>query len=201
MQPSTDLLAKYQRRLLETTWTANNVRSAFSTGVLVRRDVDKVYRGLYMQAVVRLERTLEDLLIGLMSENISHPRATTPHQKFASKKVASHILNRGRYEDLLPIEKLEKVSQIFFVTAGNPFMNCPGAIKQEMVKVLTIRNYIAHESRFSEEKWRSNVVLPTILPVGRRDLLAYFQHTHAGAIDKFEFHMGEMLKCVRYFCT
>lgn len=196
-----ELLRQYEFRLREIRRTVTNIERAYAAGSLVRRDLDKVYKGLLLEAVVGLERCLEEVLVGLVCGAVTHPRPAIPVQVFRNRQAASQIVNRGRYEDFLPIDRLERLSKVYFRSGANPMLGCPAAVKQEVDKALCVRNYIAHQSKFSERKWRDEVVQPTILPPRNRDLLGYFRFGHSATVTKFEYHCGELLKCAGYFCT
>jgi hypothetical protein len=197
---SHDILQRYFQRMKENEWTLNNINKAYKKGVLVRRDLCLAYEGLFLQSVVAFELLIEDLFLHLITGLSTHPRPTGPLHKFPSIDVARDIITQKRYIDWLPIGKMEDISKVFFLSGQNPFLCLTGPQKTEIDKVLIIRNYIAHKSEFSKNKFIANVVGTTVLPSSRNVLLTYFQFPHSGTVTKYGYHVGVMVQSARTLC-
>ena len=198
---SHDILHHYFRRLKQSEWTLNNINKAYAKKHLVRRDVELAYEGLFLQSVVGFELLIEDLFFHLVTGLATHPRPTTPLLRFPTIDIARDIISRKRYIDWLPIGKMEEISKIFFLSTQNPFICLSSPQRNEVDKVLTIRNYIAHKSEFSKKKFNNSVVGSTSLPSRNNTLLAYFQFPHAGSVNKYAYHVGELVQAARTLCT
>lgn len=197
---SAQLFAKFFRQIRELNWTLANITTAFNGGRLVRRDLSYVYQGVFLQSVVSFELLIESLLLGLVTGQVSHPRPTRPVIRFQDIPKARRIITRGRYEDWLPYGKLKQISGVYFLDGSNPFDGCPPAHINETQKACHIRNYIAHKSTHAEKVFRNDVVFPTVLPLGQRDLLGYFMFPHSYSANKLEYHVGELVNAARWFC-
>ena len=46
------------------------------SGTIVRRDIEQIYKGLYLETVCSFERFLEDLFLGLLVGRITHPSSS-----------------------------------------------------------------------------------------------------------------------------
>jgi len=197
---SADLFNRFTRRIQNGQWTLKNVSIAHAKKYLVKRDLEQCYQGLFLQAVVSFELLIEELFLHLITNRASHPRSSTPIHVFPSIEIARKVVTQGRYTDWLPIDKTEKLSKVFFEISGNPFLYLSKAQKNEIEKVLLIRNYIAHKSGFAYNAYETKVVSPTVLPRGQRTLLGYFEFPHTSSTNKYEYHVGELVAAARSLC-
>lgn len=158
-----------------------------------------MYEGLFLQSVVAFELLIEEMFLGLVTGRIAHPRPVKPLVIFPSVAAAKKIVTRDRYVDWLPYDNLKRNSEVYFVVGKNPFSDCPGHHSREINKAYIIRNYIAHKSDHSRRVFEREVVSPTLLPPGQRDLLGYFRFMHSSTVNKFQYHVGELVNAARWF--
>jgi len=126
---------------------------------IVRRDIEQVYEGLYLDSITTFEALLEDLFIGYLvgrirkSSNRIHFRTT-----FKSDIIARDIIFGGKnYVDWLPYENTIKRSQLFYRN-GLPFTLIDENDKKQLNEIVIIRNAIAHSSLHSRKKFNKQVI-------------------------------------------
>lgn len=137
-------------------------------GTIVRRDIEQVYAGLYLEAVTSLERLIEDLFIGLLAGRIDrHSLGIVPRVSFKSDLVAREVVLAGRhYVDWLPYNYMEERAKAFFRN-GLPFARLGKPDKLQIENLLCIRNAIAHKSRYSQRRFEQTII--GVLPLQPRE--------------------------------
>jgi hypothetical protein len=204
---SGDILQKYYRRLQNNRRTLDNIESAYRRGFLIRRDLELAYESLFLHAFTGLELLIQELFVNLLCERATHPRPCRPLQVFPSLRTAQTIIEQGGYVDWLPLEKLEKLSKVFFKATGNPAAGNPflaginQPAKHELAQCRVIRNYIAHKSDHAKRELLERVISAAALPGKRRDLLTYLRHPHTATESKYDYHVGAIFTIARSFCT
>jgi hypothetical protein len=139
----------------------------FSSKELVRRDIEQVYKGLYIDAFTSLEQSIETLFIGLLVGNIApNSNQVRPKVMFDSYQTARSVVYAGRpYVDWLPYEKTEDRAKIFF-RGGKPF-SCLSkqqiskhqlSDRQKLQRLQYVRNAIAHKSKYSVRVFENKVI-------------------------------------------
>ena len=139
--------------------TRRKVERLFNAGELVRRDIEQVYSGLYLDAVTSLENLIENLFIGLLVGSVAPTHSgINPRVTFKSPLIAREIVLGGRnYVDWLPFDHTEKRSKAFFRN-GAPFTNLEKADKGQMDRFLSVRHAIAHKSSHSQRVFEQRVI-------------------------------------------
>jgi hypothetical protein len=139
--------------------TRKKAEELHKEGRFVRRDVELVYSGLFLEAVTSFESFLERLFIGLVCESVSHPcLKVRTKAKFASPVVCHEVLRGGRsYVEWMPYEYTEKRSEAYLIQ-GLPFTGLDSAALLKLKKISLIRNALAHKSRHALEKFALKVV-------------------------------------------
>ena len=198
MRTSADCFNSFYRKISHGNITIQRINKAHQKGHLVQRDLELTYNSILLSAIVSFELLMEDLFYSLLANELAFPRQIDQIQRFSSVETAKKIvLQGGKYMDWLPIDKLEKYSDIYFIHPNNPFRVLDSRQKQEIQKVLWIRNLIAHQSEHAKKLFEDHVVGTTLIPRGPRRLLRYYQATHAGSVNKFEYHLGELVSAAR----
>jgi hypothetical protein len=125
----------------------------------VRRDIEQVYSGIYLDAVTSFERLIENLFIGLLVGRISHNSSKVICKVgFKSEQVARKALHSGqKYIDWLPYINTESKAAIYF-DKGLPFTSIDGHLKNQLDNIYIIRNAIAHRSSHSRRKFVKKVL-------------------------------------------
>ena len=128
--------------------TRSKTERLHQEGYLVRRDLELVYAGLYLDAITFFENFIEDLFIRLLVGTVAHPsRLVVPKITFKSPVTCRNIVYGGRsYVDWFPYRQTQERAEIFF-QKGLPFTGLRDSDKENMNQMLCIRNAIAHKSR------------------------------------------------------
>ena len=161
-RPATSIPDTYSSKLANLELTRRKVETLFLDKEIVRRDIEQVYRGLYMEAVTLLERSIEELFVGLLVGGITPTNSKThPRVQFKSHEVARDVVFGGKsYVDWFPYEFTKSRSYAFF-RDGHPFTAIqkkqPGQIglsdEQKIERIVVTRNAIAHKSRFAVKRF------------------------------------------------
>lgn len=130
------------------------------SGTLTDRDVNLIYSGLFLEAVVSFEKFIEDLFTDLLSKKVNHPsKKVKPITFFQSSIIVRDVLLGERlYLDWLPYNKFTSKRATRFFQNGLPFIGLDNLIaintqpsidkKVENIteKISIIRNALAHKS-------------------------------------------------------
>ena len=156
-KPATSLANALVGHLKALEWTRFKMETLLTRGVIVRRDIERVYEGLYLDAITSLENLIEGLFLGLLTGRIVHSSsAVVPRVTFRSDRVARDVVFGGRnYVDWFPYGKTEQRAKAFF-RSGIPFTTLDKADKIQ--NLLYIRNAIAHRSSYAERKFEQEVI-------------------------------------------
>jgi hypothetical protein len=132
--------------------------------LIVRRDIEQVYEGLFISAITSFENWLENLFIGLLVGRVKHKSSVIPRVTFRSDQVAREVTFGGRnYVDWFPYRYTEKRAEAFFRN-GMPFKSLSGPDKKNLENYLYIRNAVAHKSNHSLNIFKEEVISSTPLP-------------------------------------
>ena len=148
--------------------TRHRVDDLVQSGSLPTRAAEQLYESLFLSAFTAFEIFVEDIFLRLLVSPAGSTRASSaavPRISVRSLPVARDlVIGPGRkYVDWLPYERTIERANLFF-RGGRPFTQIP-AQEQELVnRAQVIRNAIAHRSRYSEEKFRKQVIAGTALP-------------------------------------
>lgn len=139
--------------------TRAKMEALLAKDVIVRRDIEQVYAGLYLEAITSLEQFIEDLFIGLLVGRIDHVSlGIVPRVSFKSDIVARDVVHGGRqYVDWFPYHLTEERSKAFFRN-GLPFTRLESSDKEQIIYFLSIRHAIAHKSRYSQRRFEQRVL-------------------------------------------
>mgnify|MGYP001568086396 CR=1 FL=1 len=139
--------------------TRAKFENLFASKKIKRHDVEQVYVGLYLDAVVSFERFIETLFIGYLVGRIRpSSKRIVPRISFSSEKVARDVVFGGQnYVDWFPYRYTEKRAVAFYRN-GLPFTGLQDADKKAIERLLTIRNAIAHRSSYSMRTFEKNVI-------------------------------------------
>lgn len=148
--------------------TRTKMEGHIDRGTIVRRDIEQIYKGLYLEAVCCFERFIEDLFISLLVGRLRHTLSTiVPRVTFKSDIVARDVVFGGnRYVDWLPYSHTERRANAFFRN-GLPFTSLQPRDKQLIDQICWIRNAIAYKSNYSMRVFEKNII--GSIPIPPRD--------------------------------
>jgi hypothetical protein len=131
---------------------------------MARRDIEQVYVGLYLDAVVSFELFLEKLFIGILSGRIISPRKTVkPKVKFTSERVVKPIVFSGKkFADWLPYGRTQERARLYFYR-GLPFSSLKKEDIEKIDNIMVIRNVFAHRSSHSLKRFKNDIIGDTPL--------------------------------------
>ncbi len=156
--------AGFNRQLASLELTRRRAERLVISGHLPRRDVERVYEGLFLSAITRFEVFVEELFLGLLAGKIAPDSCNAVlRAQFGSAQAARDIVMRGRkYVDWLPYDRTEEIAIAFF-EGGRPFTNLGAADKANLRLWLILRHAIAHKSKHAQEQLRKHVIGATPL--------------------------------------
>ncbi|HET8891285.1 MAG TPA: hypothetical protein VFQ41_20445 [Candidatus Angelobacter sp.] len=168
---------------------------------LARRDLERVYEGLFLSAFTRFEVLLEDLFFGLLVGRVScYSCDSYPRVNFQSEKVARQvILRERRYLDWLPYGKTEELAKSFF-RGGRPFTRLDDGEKSKLQTSLFIRNAIAHKSTYSSKIFTEKVLGSTPLAPRERTPAGFLRSQYRINQTRFQLYMNDVLAVSKKVC-
>jgi len=160
------------------------------TGTLTNRDVNVIYSGLFLEAVVSFERFLENLFTDLLTKKVIHPSSKVkPKSFFKSSRIARDVLLGERiYLDWLPYNRYTTKRAKRFFNNGLPFIDLDslfGSGTDKKVDNMTerisiIRNAIAHKSDHSIETFEKKVISSAVaLHSKEKNPIGYLRGLHS----------------------
>lgn len=160
-----NLANKFVGHLKNLEVTRNKVELLFNSKALVRRDVEHVYKGLFMDACASFEDFLEDLFIGLIVGNLRNRKTRLKQIHIKSYLTARKIIfGKDKYLNWLPYtdNTLER-AKIYF-SQGKPFDLDEDDVDM-LDKIHTIRNALAHNSIYCKKQFQKKIISNrTLLP-------------------------------------
>lgn len=194
------LYLKLQKQPLESLHhTRRKMDILFRDGRIAKRDLERVYEGLYLRAITYFENYIETLFFALLCGKILNaPRRIQPKLVLSSEKLARQIVFGGKsYLDWLPYSKSIERAKVFF-RDGIPFSKEARITTADVKRIddyVIIRNYIAHRSSHSEQQFIQNIINGTSLLPRNRTPCGYLSQVFRTAPDqtRFELFIIELL--------
>lgn len=171
---STELISHYKY----INYTRKKMELLYTKKMIVRRDIEQVYTGLFLDTCTSFEMFIEALFLDLLVENKLDVKSSyvSPKVFFKSRKIAQEIVfGTQKYLDWFPYHLTEKRAEAFF-RKGRPFtsINRDADKKQADIKnkqdkrtiehVFIIRNAIAHNSDYSIKRFENELINNVTLP-------------------------------------
>ena len=157
-KPAISLAHKFIGHLKYLEKTRAKMEKLLTTNAIVRRDIEQVYAGLYLEAITSLERLIENLFIGLLVGRIAPGSSEIiTRVSFKSDRVAHNVVFGGRnYVDWFPYHHTGQRARAFFRN-GLPFTSLERT-DRKIERLLYIRNTIAHKNSHSERIFEQKVI-------------------------------------------
>jgi hypothetical protein len=179
LPPSSFLADRLARefRLLER--TRANIDTLVAGSLLTEDAADRMYEALFLSAHVAIEGFIEELFLGLLVSNrgVRSSRADIrPRIEVRSHRIARELITGAgrKYVDWLPYERTVDLAKLFF-RGGRPFDDLSQTQKQLLSRGHTIRNAIAHRSRYSLSQFERQIIGSTPLPPKERQPAGYLR--------------------------
>ena len=184
--------------------TRSKTEHLFQKGDLVRRDLELIYAGLYLEAITSFEDFIEDLFIRLLTEKATHPSGlVVPKTTFKSIVGCRKKIYDGRsYVNWFPYDQTQRRAKEFF-KKGLPFTALDGSHKEKINRMLCIRNAIAHKSRHALNRFNREIIdrLP-LLPQEKKPV-GYLRsrYTMSSAQTRYELILIDIVQIAQKLCT
>ena|SRR3989344_8775174 len=175
MAKSTAILSNnFRTRLRSLEFTRKKFDALFLNGLIIRRDIEQVYQGLFLESVAAFESFVEELFLGLLTGQVSpHSAQTSPKVIFTSRSIAMPIVFAGNFYDWLPYNRTSKKAKHFFNNNGHPLSTLLKNDIDKTEEFRLIRNAIAHKSDYAKKLFERSVIGPTALSPRERRVGAY----------------------------
>lgn len=184
--------------------TRSKMEQLFSRKTIVRRDIEFIYEGIYLNAVTQFENFIENLFINLLSNKAEHPsKAIKPKLQFSSAVICRDIVCAGKsYIDWFPYDKTIKRAKIYF-KKGLPFTALEKADKKEISEILYIRNAIAHNSKHSVKMFAKHLTDESILTPREKTPAGFLRSNYVAAPPqtRYEFLISQIIQISRKLCV
>ncbi len=179
-KPASDFVNALIGHLRYIEQTRSKTERLHQEGYLVRRDLELVYAGLYLDAITFFENFIEDLFIRLLVGTVVHPsRLVVPKITFKSPVTCRNIVYGGRsYVDWFPYRQTQERAEMFF-QKGLPFAALRDSDKENMNQMLCIRNAIAHKSRHALARFNRVVINERPLLSREKTPVGYLRSNYA----------------------
>ncbi|MBA4320704.1 MAG: hypothetical protein C0412_20105 [Flavobacterium sp.] len=193
----------FRRYLSKLDYTRRKVEELLIRKRVVMKDVEQVYKGLFLDAVAAFEEFFENLFIGLSTKKIK-PGSSRVSLKvfFRNEPIARPIITGGNYYDWFPYYRTKKKAKQFFKN-GYPF-TCLTNIEIDLVeKIIVARNAIAHKSYFAKKNFEDRVIgLTSLLPKEKR-VAAYLRgrYSLSSPTTRYEDLVMTMASIAEKICT
>ena len=198
------LAAKYAGHLRYLDLTRNKMEYLLTEGIIVRRDVEQVYMGIYLDCMTSFESMLEDLFVGLLSGRFGLATGSAvPLVRFRNRQAIRPLLYGSRpYADWLPYNRTEELANRFFRNGG-PFTQLDDNDKGIIRQCSYIRNAIAHRSPYSDNIFKSRVIGNQNLMAREKSPSGYLRsiYRHAPVQTRYEYFALSLAGIARKLCS
>ena len=156
---ATNLSIKFSGHLRNLEYTRTKMERLLRRGAIVNRDINQVYIGMFLEVITSFERLIENLFVGLLSGTYTvNSQSVVPLITFKNRRAIGPILFRDRdYLDWLPYGHTEARAEQFFQN-GVPFSCLTQQEKDLIQQCMYIRNVIAHNSKYSLNRFERHVL-------------------------------------------
>jgi len=184
--------------------TRSKMEQLFSRKIIVRRDIEFIYEGIYLNAITHFENFIENLFINLLSNKAEHPsRDVKPKLLFSSTVICRDIVCAGKsYVDWFPYDFTIKRAKVYF-KKGLPFTALEKADKKGISEILYIRNAIAHKSKHSVKMFTKHLIDGLILTPREKTPAGFLRSNYAASPPqtRYEFLIFQIVQIARKLCV
>lgn len=199
------LFSQFNGHLNSLNFTRKKMEKLFIEKQLVRRDIEQVYSGLFIDSITAFERNIENLFFGLLVKRLVHPSVSiVPRINVISDKIAQEVVNGNKkYLDWLPYETTKSRANTFFKN-GAPFSSLLSADTSTIEEIMAIRNYLVHKSTHSRKQFINKVIGSLSVqprektPAGFLRGIKHITPTHQ---TRLEYYMIEMADIIKKLCS
>ena len=189
-KPASDFVNALIGHLRYIEQTRSKTERLHQEGYLVRRDLELVYAGLYLDAITSFENFIEGLFIRLLVGTAMHPsELVVPKIVFNSTVACRKRVYDGRsYVNWFPYDQTQRRAIEFF-KKGLPFTALRDSDKGNMNQMLCIRNAIAHKSRHALTRFNRVVINERPLLSREKTPVGYLRSNYAMSRPRTQYQL------------
>lgn len=166
------ILIKYLQTLDR---TRKKLELAYTRGHITKRDLERVYDGLYVNAIGAFENELENIFFGLVLGKLRVTGKVRTRATFSSPQTARKIIYGGQpFLKWLPYENTKKTAYMYIVD-GHPFSRLEQTDFLTLKSIVSTRNAVAHKSRSAMARFEQDVIGNLSLMRGERTPAGYLR--------------------------
>jgi hypothetical protein len=186
-------LDSLDRRLRALGATRVKLERLYDRGLLARRDLERVYEGLYVASVTAFEDFLEARFFELVLKPEARTSRVIPRADFKSAAVLREfVLGDRPYVNWLPFTRTEARANVH-LRGARPFDAVTQTDKRQMKDWMTIRHAIAHTSREARRKLEAEILSGVPLPPRERTPAGFLRSTLRPGVTRYENIVRQML--------
>lgn len=184
---ASQLAGDFQGKVTRLDTTRRRIEGAHSAGVLHQVDVEASYTGLFLQAVVAYEATIEDFVLGLMVRPGGVSSSDRTVRARVSVRSYAHALELAsgpgrKYPSWIGQKDLTEAAKLV-LHRGKPFVReatYPPLSWHYVTQCGYIRNAIAHPSQHALRQFQKHVLQATPLPRRERTIAGFLRGRGSG---------------------
>lgn len=175
--------------------TRKKTESLFHKKIIVRRDIEIIYAGLFLDIVTSFEGFLEELFLNLLvDDTIHHSKAVKA--KFSFNNIANSrtiVCGDRNYVDWFPYDFTIKRAKIYF-KSGKPFTDFDKEDKKFLKEILYVRNALAHRSKYSSKQFNKNVIKDLPLTAKEKTVTGFLRsfYVYAPPQTRYEYYVFQL---------
>jgi hypothetical protein len=186
-------LDNLERKLRGLGTTRARLEGLYSKKSVARKDLERLYEGLFMSAMTSFEDFFEAYFFELMLKPTGRGAGTVPRVHFKSSKVLrDFVLGGRRYVNWLPFSWTEERAAIY-LRGGEPFRKVDGTDRRQMKEWTILRNAIAHTGREARGRFERELLSGVPLPPRERTPAGYLRSEPRVGTTRFENITREMV--------
>jgi len=199
--PSSEAGERLGARLRRFERTATKLEREFRKGAFTRTDLEALYEGLFVAAIVEFEKFLERLFMDAVLGKSSYPpsRVATRLDVRSSQVLDSLIRGTRRYVDWLPYSDTEHRAKLY-LRGGRPFTDLDSSERNTIDRWLWLRNAIAHASKHSQDVFADHVIAGIPLPPRERTPAGFLRSQIRPDVTRFANILAEMRAVAAKLC-
>ena len=176
----------------------------YSKGTIVLRDMEQVYKGLFLDFYTSFENFIEELFIRLIVDDSIHKsrRVKSKVSVNSQEGARSIVLQKKKYIDWLPYKNTKELS-VFFLNNGLPFCGLENDEYTTLSELAILRNVIAHKSRHSVNKFNTTFIENRPLNQNEKSVIGYLRgiYRRYPTQNRYEYYMIEVAQITHKLCN
>ena len=172
---------------------ARRSEAAYSEGIYSQRELEIIYEGVFVKAVVNFEVFLSSLFVDIILGKTAHnKRRVISRVHVTSVASAESIIRVGRpFVDWLPYQHTERRAKAL-LRGGRPFTQLSDQERSNIGRWMVIRNAIAHSSNYSKARFRESVANGRHLSPSERQPGFFLRSQVRRSVSQFHHIVEEM---------